>query len=67
MATFHDESFLLGIQHLDTAGREIFDDQMYLGGPGQRGVARGGVIDESTLRFVDTEVHADAYAVARRR
>lgn len=58
------KAFLLGIQHLDVASRELVDwDATFIGsGP----IEVGHPADEATLRLVSGDVHTDPFGVARR-
>lgn len=65
MAGFSGKAFLLGIQHLDAASRELF---------GRHGKAIDGrwalveqIVDDAMLRMAGSELHADPYGIDARR
>ena len=58
------KAFLLGIQHLDAASRELMDCDNVL--MGSRCRPMGGPSDEATLRLISNDVHADPFGIAGR-
>lgn len=65
MGGFTGKEFLLGIQHLDAASRELFETHGTKS-DGRRHLVEH-VVDEAMVRMVGNELHADPYGIDRDR
>ncbi|MEE8409493.1 MAG: hypothetical protein V3T05_07805 [Myxococcota bacterium] len=63
MAGFNGKMFLLGIQHLDAASRELFES--HGGTLGGRWCLVEQIVDEAMLRMVGSELHTDPHGIDR--
>ena len=63
MAGFNGRAFLLGIQHLDVASRELFDTHGKA--PTGDAIALEAACDEATLRLVGADFRLDPDRIDR--